>query len=75
VQRFQSNRRLVAAALRAGRLDGVAVRVPVEDGSLTDLAVLLSREAAGDEVNAAFAAAAGATSPPSSAPSSNRLFK
>jgi glyceraldehyde 3-phosphate dehydrogenase len=41
-----------------GRLDGVAVRVPVEDGSLTDLAVLLSRAATADEVNAAFAAAA-----------------
>ena len=42
----------------AGRLDGVAVRVPVEDGSLTDLAVVLSREVTADEVNAAFAAAA-----------------
>ena len=29
----------------AGKLDGVALRVPVEDGSLTDLAVVLSREA------------------------------
>ena len=28
----------------AGKLDGVAVRVPVEDGSLTDLAVVLHRE-------------------------------
>ena len=28
----------------AGRLDGVALRVPVEDGSLTDLAVVLDRE-------------------------------
>ena len=26
----------------AGRLDGVALRVPVEDGSLTDLAVVLA---------------------------------
>jgi glyceraldehyde 3-phosphate dehydrogenase len=43
----------------AGRLDGVAVRVPVEDGSLTDLAVLLSREATANEVNAAFEEAAG----------------
>jgi glyceraldehyde 3-phosphate dehydrogenase len=42
----------------AGRLDGVAVRVPVEDGSLTDLAVVLSREATVQEVNDAFAAAA-----------------
>jgi glyceraldehyde 3-phosphate dehydrogenase len=42
----------------AGRLDGVAVRVPVEDGSLTDLAAVLSREATTDEVNAAFEEAA-----------------
>jgi glyceraldehyde 3-phosphate dehydrogenase len=42
----------------AGRLDGVAVRVPVEDGSLTDLAVILSREVTAGEVNDAFAAAA-----------------
>ena len=42
----------------AGKLDGVAVRVPVEDGSLTDLAVLISREATAEEVNEAFAAAA-----------------
>ena len=34
---------LVIPAL-AGKLDGVAVRVPVEDGSLTDLAVVLGRE-------------------------------
>jgi glyceraldehyde 3-phosphate dehydrogenase len=42
----------------AGRLDGVAVRVPVEDGSLTDLAAVLGRDATIDEVNSAFAAAA-----------------
>jgi glyceraldehyde 3-phosphate dehydrogenase len=42
----------------AGKLDGVAVRVPVEDGSLTDLAVVLSREATAQTVNEAFAAAA-----------------
>jgi len=42
----------------AGKLDGVAVRVPVEDGSLTDLAVLIRREATAAEVNEAFAAAA-----------------
>src|SRR5689334_2276690 len=42
----------------AGKLDGVAVRVPVEDGSLTDLAAVLSREVTAEEVNAAFAAAA-----------------
>jgi glyceraldehyde 3-phosphate dehydrogenase len=42
----------------AGRLDGVAVRVPVEDGSLTDLAAVLGRGVTADEVNSAFAAAA-----------------
>jgi glyceraldehyde 3-phosphate dehydrogenase (phosphorylating) len=42
----------------AGRLDGLAVRVPVEDGSLTDLAVVLSRGVTVDDVNEAFAAAA-----------------
>ena len=39
-------------------LDGIAVRVPVEDGSLTDLAALLSREVTVDEVNIAFQEAA-----------------
>lgn len=39
-----------------GRLDGVALRVPVVDGSLVDLAVLLEREATVDQVNAAFEA-------------------
>ena len=42
----------------AGKLDGVALRVPVEDGSLTDLAVVLSRDVTAEEVNEAFAAAA-----------------
>ncbi len=42
----------------AGRLDGVALRVPVEDGSLTDLAAVLERSAAPDEINAAFREAA-----------------
>ncbi|RYB88414.1 type I glyceraldehyde-3-phosphate dehydrogenase [Nocardioides glacieisoli] len=42
----------------AGRLDGVALRVPVVDGSLVDLGVLLDRDVTADEVNAAFAAAA-----------------
>jgi glyceraldehyde 3-phosphate dehydrogenase (phosphorylating) len=41
-----------------GRLDGAAVRVPVPDGSLTDLTVLLSGEVTAGEVNAAFRAAA-----------------
>jgi glyceraldehyde 3-phosphate dehydrogenase len=42
----------------AGRLDGVAVRVPVEDGSLTDLAAVLSVEVTRDNVNEAFRSAA-----------------
>ncbi|MFE7068889.1 type I glyceraldehyde-3-phosphate dehydrogenase [Streptomyces sp. NPDC057620] len=42
----------------AGTLDGIAVRVPVEDGSLTDLSVVLERPASADEINAAFREAA-----------------
>ncbi|UWZ34162.1 type I glyceraldehyde-3-phosphate dehydrogenase [Dactylosporangium roseum] len=42
----------------AGRLDGVALRVPVEDGSLTDLTCRLAQPVTADQVNAAFAAAA-----------------
>jgi len=42
----------------AGKLDGVAVRVPVEDGSLTDLAVVLRKEVTAEPVNDAFGAAA-----------------
>ncbi len=43
----------------AGRLDGVALRVPVEDGSLTDLAVVLEREASAEDINTAFREVAG----------------
>ena len=42
----------------AGRIDGMALRVPVEDGSLCDLAAVLEREVTAEEVNAAFKAAA-----------------
>ena len=42
----------------AGRLDGVAVRVPVPDGSLTDLTAVLGREVTAGEVNQAFEQAA-----------------
>jgi glyceraldehyde 3-phosphate dehydrogenase len=42
----------------AGRLDGVAVRVPVEDGSLCDLTCQLTTAATVAEINAAFATAA-----------------
>ena len=41
-----------------GRLDGTALRVPVADGSITDLVVLVERETNVYEVNAAFAEAA-----------------
>ena len=41
-----------------GKLDGMAMRVPVPDGSVTDLVVVLSREASVDEVNDAFRSAA-----------------
>jgi glyceraldehyde 3-phosphate dehydrogenase len=43
----------------AGKLDGSALRVPVPDGSITDLTVELKREVTRDEVNAAFKEAAG----------------
>ncbi|MFC4463666.1 type I glyceraldehyde-3-phosphate dehydrogenase [Streptomyces xiangluensis] len=42
----------------SGTLDGIAVRVPVEDGSLTDLTLVLDRPVSADEVNAAFREAA-----------------
>jgi glyceraldehyde 3-phosphate dehydrogenase len=42
----------------AGKLDGVALRVPVEDGSLTDLAVVLRRAVTAEAVNDAFSQAA-----------------
>ncbi len=41
-----------------GKLDGVAVRVPVPDGSLTDLVVIVSRNVTKEEVNAAMKVAA-----------------
>ncbi|SEH02675.1 glyceraldehyde 3-phosphate dehydrogenase [Nonomuraea solani] len=41
-----------------GRLDGIAIRVPVEDGSITDLSAQLSRPVTAQEVNDAFAEAA-----------------
>jgi glyceraldehyde 3-phosphate dehydrogenase len=42
----------------AGKLDGVALRVPVENGSISDLTCQLSVPVTVGEVNAAFAAAA-----------------
>ncbi|HET7310727.1 MAG TPA: type I glyceraldehyde-3-phosphate dehydrogenase [Mycobacteriales bacterium] len=41
-----------------GKLDGFALRVPVPDGSVTDLVVELSREATKEEINAAYRQAA-----------------
>ncbi|MGI5198976.1 type I glyceraldehyde-3-phosphate dehydrogenase [Streptomyces sp. CA-288835] len=41
-----------------GKLDGIAMRVPVPTGSATDLVVELSREVTKDEVNAVFKKAA-----------------
>ena len=37
-----------------GKLDGMAMRVPVIDGSITDLNVIVSREVTAEEVNEAF---------------------
>jgi glyceraldehyde 3-phosphate dehydrogenase len=42
-----------------GRLDGVSLRVPTPTGSITDLVAELSADATADDVNAAFAEAAG----------------
>ena len=42
-----------------GRLDGQALRVPVQDGSVTDFTGILAREVTVDDVNEAFRSAAG----------------
>lgn len=42
----------------AGRLDGLAMRVPVPDGSLVDLTVEVERDTSVEDVNAAMAEAA-----------------
>jgi glyceraldehyde 3-phosphate dehydrogenase len=42
----------------AGKLDGFAMRVPVTDGSVTDLTVILEKPATKDEINAAMKKAA-----------------
>ena len=42
----------------AGRLDGVALRVPVVDGSISDLTLLLGTEVTVEQINQAVAAAA-----------------
>jgi glyceraldehyde 3-phosphate dehydrogenase len=45
-----------------GRLDGMALRVPVPTGSITDLVATVGAETTKEEVNQAFAEAAGAAS-------------
>lgn len=42
----------------AGKLDGIAMRVPIPDGSLTDLTVVLKKDVTKEQVNAAMKAAA-----------------
>jgi len=42
----------------AGKLDGLSIRVPTPDGSLTDFTAVLERDATADEINAAFKSAA-----------------
>src|SRR5438034_496309 len=41
-----------------GRLDGTALRVPVQDGSITDFVAILGKDVTVDEVNGAFREAA-----------------
>ena len=41
-----------------GKLDGAALRVPVQDGSITDFTGILSRDVTVEEINEAFRAAA-----------------
>ncbi len=42
----------------AGKLDGCAMRVPIPNGSLTDLTVILKKEVTAEEINAAMKKAA-----------------
>ncbi len=41
-----------------GRLDGMSTRVPIPDGSITDLTALLKKETSKEEINGAFKKAA-----------------
>jgi len=45
----------------AGKIDGMAVRVPTPDGSLVDLTVLLEKKTSAEEINAAMKKAAKTT--------------
>jgi glyceraldehyde 3-phosphate dehydrogenase len=47
---------LVVEAMK-GRLDGQALRVPVVDGAITDLTVVLGAKVGAEEINEAFRAA------------------
>ena len=47
-----------------GKLDGMALRVPVPTGSITDLTAIVSKETTKDDVNAAFRDAAGSVALP-----------
>lgn len=47
---------LVMSSMK-GRLDGQALRVPVQDGSITDFTAILGKNVTKDEVNAAFRSA------------------
>ncbi|AAM72707.1 MAG TPA: type I glyceraldehyde-3-phosphate dehydrogenase [Chlorobaculum sp.] len=42
----------------AGKLDGFAMRVPIPDGSVTDLSVIIEKSATKEEINAVMKAAA-----------------
>jgi glyceraldehyde 3-phosphate dehydrogenase len=44
-----------------GKLDGMALRVPVPDGSITDLTAVVSKDASKESINAAFRDAAGSS--------------
>ena len=44
-----------------GRLDGLALRVPVPDGSITDIVAILNSEPSRDEINDAYREAAGSS--------------
>jgi glyceraldehyde 3-phosphate dehydrogenase len=48
----------LALPVLEGRLDGLALRVPIPDGSITDLVVVLDQDVTVDDVNNAFRAAA-----------------
>ncbi|MBT8240559.1 MAG: type I glyceraldehyde-3-phosphate dehydrogenase [Acidimicrobiia bacterium] len=48
---------LVMASMQ-GKLDGIAMRVPVPTGSITDFTGVLKQEASAEEINAAYAKAA-----------------